>query len=395
MLQKSCATCGNNYTPKVGDFMNKQQNNPTLRQAQDDWRTLDEKDFAVFPAARIVTNISDLFVDEIKTERIKPNRFVRFFSKCSLLYNFFYMMQIVYTADKNTVAIIDGSNGNAWLFAGYINRFFVRHRRVMVLIDCFLEYHIGKERRLRFFPFVKFKTKWKITLARGALLGYDTITLWSRKQIAPHAKMFDIPKERFCFIPFKSNHSKRATYRLPMGGFIFSGGNSKRDYPCLIEAVRDTGIPVIISVTNPSVRKGLELLPNVMILGASEPAYAQLTAACQFSVMPVTHSGLRGTAEAFFCDSMWHSKAVIACCSIAAEDYITEGETGYVVPSGDVEALRKRILELWNDPEKCEEMGRKGREHCERWFTHESYIRRCLRLALVVFEEYGTRQIMQ
>jgi glycosyltransferase involved in cell wall biosynthesis len=108
-------------------------------------------------------------------------------------------------------------------------------------------------------------------------------------------------------------------------------------------------------------------------------------AASQFLVVPMIYSGVKGGAEAFFCDSMWHSKAVIACCSIAAEDYIIDGETGYVVPSGDVEGLRKRILELWNNPEKCREMGRKGREHYEKHFTHEAFIRRCLRLALIVY----------
>jgi len=400
-------------------------NNPTLRQAQDDWRTLDCEGFVISPSVRIVTNISDLFVDEVKAECVKPNRFVRLFSKFSLLYSFFYMMQVIYTADKNTVAVIDGG-GSGWFFAGYINRFFVRYRRIMVLSDCFLEYHLGQERRLCFFPFVKLTTKRKIALARGALLGYDTITLWSRKQVAPHAKMFDLPEERFCAVPFKSNHSKRwrlrrhqrrkmvgaedslsgskqrgkdrrqkhdtTTYGLQIGSFIFSGGNSKRDYPSLVEAVEGTGIPVIISATDSSVRKGLKHLPNVIVLGAPEPAYAQLTAASQFTVIPVTYSGLKGTAEAFFCDSMWQSKAVIASCSIAADDYIVDGETGYVVPSGDVEGLRKRILELWNDPEKCKEMGRKGREHVESFFTHEAFMRRCLRLALVVFEEFRTWQ---
>ena len=370
---------------------NRQPSNPSLRQVQKDWRTLDGDDFVVAPSVQIVTNISDLSNDEIKAERVQPNWFVRLFPKRSFLryfYHLFYAMQIVYTADKNSVVVIDGS-GIDWLIAGYVNRFFVRRRRVMILSDCFLEYHLGTERRLRFFPLVKIKTKWKIAIARGALLGYDTITLWSRKQIAPHAKTFNLPEERFCFIPFKSNHSKRASYQLPMGGFIFSGGNSKRDYPCLIEAVQDTEIPVIISVTNPNVRKGLKLLPNVMVLGAPEPAYAQLTAASQFIVAPTIYSGLKGSAETFCCEGMWHSKAVIACCSIAAEDYIIDGETGYVLPSGDVEGLRKRILELWNDPAKCKEMGRKGREHCEKYFTHEHYIRRCLRLALVVFAEYG------
>ena len=362
--------------------------NPTLRQVQDDWRILDSKEFVPTPMVRVVTNISDLSNDEIKAECVQPNRFVRFFPRRSLLYHLFYMMQIIYTADKNTAAVIDGG-GNAWIFAGYINRFLVRRRKVMILSDCFLEYHLGKERPLWFFPFITFKTKWKIALGRGALLGYDTALLWSRKQIAPHAKMFNLPEDFFCFIPFKSNHSKKATYRLPMGGFVFSGGNGKRDYPCLIEAVRESEVPVIISATDPDVRQGLEQLPNVLILGAPEPAYAQLTAASQFAVVPMIYSGVKGGAEAFFCDCMWHSKAVIACCSIAAEDYVLEGETGYVLSAGDSEGLRKRTLELWNDPEKCKEMGRKGREHCEKWFTHEAWVRRCLRLALIVFDKSG------
>jgi len=376
----------------LGEFMNDPQSankNPTLQQVQDNWRTLDGDDFIISPSVRVVTNIHDLSNDEIKAEYVRPNRFVRFFSKRSLLYRFFYAMQIVSAADKNSVAVIDGGQ-STWLLAGYINRFFVRRRRVMILCDCFLEYHLATERRLRFFPFFKFKIEWKIALARGALLGYDTALLWSRKQITPHAKMFDLPERRFCFIPFKSNHSKRAPYHLPMGGFIFSGGNGKRDYPCLIEAVRDTEIPVIVSATDPGVRQGLKPLPHVMVLGAPEPAYAQLTAACRFAVVPMIYSGLKGGAEAFFCDGMWQSKAVIACCSIAAEDYIIDGETGYVVPSGDVEGLRKRILELWNDPVKCDEMGRKGHEHCKKHFTHGHYIKRCLRLALVVFGEYGS-----
>jgi hypothetical protein len=181
---------------------------PTFQQVQEDWKVLDGTEFAVSPSVRIVTNIHDLAVDELQAEVVKPNRFVRLFRKCSLLFRFLHMMQIILTADKNSVAVIDGS-GIGWLFAGYINRFLVRRRRIMILSDCFLEYHLGKERRLWFFPFVKFKTAWKIALARGALLGYDTITLWSRKQIAPHAKMFNLPEEQFCFIPFKSNHSKR------------------------------------------------------------------------------------------------------------------------------------------------------------------------------------------
>ena len=88
---------------------NPQIGNPTLRQVQDDWRTLDGNGFAVSSSVRVVTNISDLSNDEIKAEYIQPNRFVRLFPKRSLLYHFFYAVQIVFTADSNSVAVIDGS----------------------------------------------------------------------------------------------------------------------------------------------------------------------------------------------------------------------------------------------------------------------------------------------
>jgi hypothetical protein len=55
-----------------------------------------------------------------------------------------------------------------------------------------------------------------------------------------------------------------------------------------------------------------------------------------------------------------------------------------------VEGLRKRIIELWNAPEKCREMGNKGRERVEQYFTHDKVIQRELRLALVLGESKRT-----
>jgi glycosyltransferase involved in cell wall biosynthesis len=152
----------------------------------------------------------------------------------------------------------------------------------------------------------------------------------------------------------------------------------------LIEAVRDTNIPVIISTTDPEVRRSIEPLPNVIVLGAPEPAFAQLQAAAEFVVIPMVHTGLKGGGEANFCNAMWHGKPVIAADSIAAADYIIEGETGYVVPSGDAGVLRTRILELWNTPDLAAEMGQTARIHAVENFCHSAFIRRLLALTLLL-----------
>jgi hypothetical protein len=182
--------------------------NPTYQQVWDDWKTLDADDF-VHPAdVRIITNEKDAGVDDLPAEYIEPNRLVRLFPKRWFLHVFLYAWQILRAADEKTVIIFNGSSGFGWLFAGYINRLFKR-RRVMVLRDGFFEYHLGKERRFWFFPFVKFKTEWKIALARGGLLGYDSVSVWSKKQVVPHAEMFSLPIDRFVAIVYKANHSKR------------------------------------------------------------------------------------------------------------------------------------------------------------------------------------------
>ena len=128
-------------------------------------------------------------------------------------------------------------------------------------------------------------------------------------------------------------------------------------------------------------------MPNVIVLGAPEPGFAQLQAASQFVVIPMTYTGLKGGGEANFCNGMWHGKPVIAADSMAASDYIIDGLTGYVVPSGDSITLRKRILELWNDREKVGAMGNAARSHAERHFTHAQFIRRLLTLAMILGEE--------
>jgi hypothetical protein len=285
----------------------------------------------------------------------------------SVLFHLAYARQLLGQCDSHSVLIVNGGAA-VWLFVGLINHFVFRCQRRVLCWDVFVEVD----------------RPWKRAVMSAAMKGMTLSVLWSRAQIAPHSDFLDVPRESFIFLPYKANHSKAPRYDLPIGGFVFAGGNGKRDYRCLIDAIRGTDIPVIISATDPEIRKTIEPLPNVIVLGAPEPAFAQLQAASQFVVIPMIFTGLKGGGEANFCNAMWHGKPVIAADSIAAADYIVEGETGFVVPSGDSNALRKCILALWYDPERVMRMGKAGQEHAVKNFAHSAFIRRLLRLASIV-----------
>jgi glycosyltransferase involved in cell wall biosynthesis len=59
-----------------------------------------------------------------------------------------------------------------------------------------------------------------------------------------------------------------------------------------------------------------------------------------------------------------------------AREAIVEGETGYLVPAGDDEALAGRIVSLLHDPDRARSMGDRGRALIENQFSCEAQLQR-------------------
>jgi glycosyltransferase involved in cell wall biosynthesis len=59
---------------------------------------------------------------------------------------------------------------------------------------------------------------------------------------------------------------------------------------------------------------------------------------------------------------------VVATQSGGIPDVVVDGETGYLVPEDDVEAMADRIVHLVRHPDTWERMGRAGRQHVEEHF---------------------------
>lgn len=72
---------------------------------------------------------------------------------------------------------------------------------------------------------------------------------------------------------------------------------------------------------------------------------------------------------------------VIASTTGGLPEGVRDGQTGFIVPNGDQEALKRSICTLLDDPEKAREMGRKGRKFVLEQFSDTSMTARILGMA--------------
>jgi len=144
----------------------------------------------------------------------------------------------------------------------------------------------------------------------------------------------------------------------------------------LLEAIRDTALPVVIVGSGP-IEKELKThaekvgLQNVHFLGAlPEEDKTALLQLCYAVVFP---SHLR--AEAFglsLLEAAMFGKPMISSEIGTGTSYINiHNKTGLVVPPGDPEKFRAAMQSLWNDPELAGEMGRRAEERYWKLFTAE------------------------
>lgn len=341
----------------------------TISKIQDDWRILDDEEIIVPKWIRLISHEKFSMVDDKnlpEVHEIRKHWISKLFSFSEPISNIIWAFQILLVADKNTVILANGSSpiGN---YICMLNYFFLKKHTIL-----FWDSHIEPV------------SKVKKYFARFCFLGSSLSTFWSKKQPENYVKHFNIPIEKLCFLPYKANHSKFPKRSLPSAKFVFAGGNGKRDYKTLVEAVRNTDVVLIISATKDTVRKEIPDLPNVIPLAATEPSFAKLMAMSNFVVIPMASTGLKGGGEANFCNAMWHGKAIVAMDDTSAQDYILDGETGYIVPPKNSILLRKKILTLWESETKCLDFGNKGRQRVKKYFTHKDFIKRLIRTAIIL-----------
>lgn len=91
-------------------------------------------------------------------------------------------------------------------------------------------------------------------------------------------------------------------------------------------------------------------------------------------VMPSLEEGLaKVIVEAMAC-----GLPVIATANTGAEDIFQHGREGFIIQAGDAEALKEKILYMYNNHAACSEMGQAAKEDVQTGFTVKAYAERMI-----------------
>lgn len=224
---------------------------------------------------------------------------------------------------------------------------------------------------------------WKRWLIHRALRTVSAIAVWSDYQVRQAEKLFGPNGPRFVRVPYKANHSQQQREpALPIGEYVFSGGNTERDYRTFFAAMDGLPMRGIVSCTDSSVLRGLTVPVNVIVVAAREPHFRRLMVGARIVVLCIKPGLLRGAGEATFLNAMWHGRPVVVTDDGSAKEYLEDGVTGYVLAAEDEAGLRKRLLQLWDDERLCQRIGDAGRRLVEEEYTGQRWREHMMELAL-------------
>jgi glycosyltransferase involved in cell wall biosynthesis len=159
---------------------------------------------------------------------------------------------------------------------------------------------------------------------------------------------------------------------------IVSAGLCLRDYTTLLEATRDLDAEVVIeahsiwydvdlSFDEAAVHDRVRFSDDGTTAGLRE-IYASATVI----VVPLLETG-QPAGNTTILESMAMQKPVVATRIAMGGDYIKDGENGFLVPPGDIDALRTCITKLLADPALRERVGRAARRTVEAHYTRDHF----------------------
>ncbi|MFA4888697.1 MAG: glycosyltransferase [Candidatus Omnitrophota bacterium] len=135
----------------------------------------------------------------------------------------------------------------------------------------------------------------------------------------------------------------------------------------------------LLRLIPPSLQKQVEFLGYV-----PKEELSKYYQSCDVFVAPSLYESF----GLIYLEAMSYAKPVIGCGVGGVPEVIRDGETGQLVPPGDIQSLAQAILFFLQDRKQCERIGMAARRHVEMCFTQDIMVEntlnaysQCLRMA--------------
>jgi hypothetical protein len=134
---------------------------------------------------------------------------------------------------------------------------------------------------------------------------------------------------------------------IPRPDRLFAGGDSGRDWPLFVDAVRELPLDVHLVTSQAPAALPLHVHAETHL---SLCRFRDAMAAATVTAIPIADPRLV-VGITVLTMAMALGVAVVATHNIWIAEYVTDGEEALLVPPGDVHAFRNALLRLYEDPE--------------------------------------------
>ncbi|MGD1856258.1 MAG: glycosyltransferase family 4 protein [Leptolyngbyaceae cyanobacterium] len=187
-------------------------------------------------------------------------------------------------------------------------------------------------------------------LARLSLSQIDRFIVHTSREIDIYSEWLNIPKDRFEFIPFPSPDIDVMAAEDTKNPFVVSLGSAHRDFSTLFQAVETLNLPTVVA-SGPSALEGLDIPSQVQTpFGIARAECLKLAQQGRINVVPLQpKENVTSAGQVTMVEAMIMGRAIIATDCYGTSDYVTHGETGWLVRPGSVEDMTEAIDRLWRD----------------------------------------------
>ena len=189
-------------------------------------------------------------------------------------------------------------------------------------------------------------------LDRSRLLRRVRFVVVRRSDIKTLADRFGVSDARF--VPFPAPEPSGQTSEHE---YVYSGGWAHRDWPTLLEALEETGLPAVISTG-----QRLVAPPNVSVVDQLSPEEGRERMRSSRLVALAFSETTLPSGPTVLLDAMIEGKAVVVTDVGGTRDYADDDREALLVPPGDVGVLAQALSRLWQDPSLRLRLGAAARE---------------------------------
>jgi glycosyltransferase involved in cell wall biosynthesis len=201
-------------------------------------------------------------------------------------------------------------------------------------------------KQMRLLGKVRFLVLNQVSFTDDLAYHIERIIIYSRSQISLHDPRLH---PRYSFIPLPADGCFNRSWPASEPNMVFSGGGEGRDYNSLIEAVKELPLRLDIIAFRPESFNNADLPSNCRILGpCPTDDFLGAMARAAFVVIPLL-PGVHPHGHTTIVQAQRLGKVIVTTRNASVEDYVTEGEDGFLVEPGDVGGYRNAIQRLLQD----------------------------------------------